>query len=179
MELAFKLAVITKEGQRVEDLIKPYIRTKYNEDIDVSIKKQKNFISGVKFGEFDDEYEDEEDGDDNYVLFIKDKNGEKEFVWNAKIKEINWKDIVEFENEKLEEREVDMEKHRLYLENKYYLTDSIITPDGIWHGMIPKSIITVGFKDKETHKEYLSNYYKKYIKPYEEDGCITILTCNI
>lgn len=173
MELAFKLAVITKEGQRVEDLIKPYIRMKYNEDLEVSIKKQKNFISGVIFGEFDDE------DDDNYILFTRDEKGEKEFVWNAKIKEINWKDIVEFENEKLEEREVDMEKHRLYLENKYYLTDSIITPDGIWHGMIPKDIITVGFKDKEAHKEYLSSYYKKYIKPYEEDGSITILTCNI
>ena len=45
--------------------------------------------------------------------------------------------------------------------------------------MIPLNLIQLGFSDIKLQKEYYSNYYKNFIKPYEEDGTITILKCNI
>ena len=45
--------------------------------------------------------------------------------------------------------------------------------------MIPLDLISIGFTEKEPCKEYIKNYYTKYIKPFEETGSITILTCNI
>ena len=43
MKLLFSLAVVTKENQKVEDLIKPYIRKNYNDNLELCIKKKLNW----------------------------------------------------------------------------------------------------------------------------------------
>lgn len=173
MKLLFSLAVITEKNQKVEDLIKPYIRKNYNDDLESCIKKQKNYISGVLFGSFDD------DMYDGRLLLIKNKDGKNCLAHRAKIKEVEWQKMVEKENKQLKEEGVNLEENRVDLEKSFGFTHSIITPDGKWHGMMPLDLITIGFTEKEPCKEYIKNYYTKYIKPFEETGSITILTCNI
>ena len=72
-----------------------------------------------------------------------------------------------------------IEKNKVDLEKTFGFTNAIITPDGNWHGMIPLNLLSIGFTKKEPCEEYIKNYYTKYIKPFEETGSITILTCNI
>ena len=173
MKLLFSLAVITNKNQTVEDLIKPYIRKTYNNDLKSCIKNQRSYISGVLYGSFDDERYD------GRLLLIKNKNGKSCLGYKAKIKDVEWQKMVDLENEELKENGVDIEKNKVNLEKAFGFTNAIITPDGNWHGMIPLDLISIGFTEKEPCKEYIKNYYTKYIKPFEETGSITILTCNI
>lgn len=173
MKLLFSLAVITQENQKVEDLIKPYIRKNYDDNLELCIKNQRNYITGVLFGSFDDERYD------GRLLLIKNKNGKSCLGYKAKIKDVDWQKMVELENKQLKEEGINIEKNMVDLEKSFGFTNSIITPDGNWHGMIPLDLITIGFTEKEPCKEYIKNYYTKYIKPFERNGSITILTCNI
>lgn len=173
MKLLFSLAVITDKDQNVEDLIKPYIRKNYNDNLQSCIKKKRNYISGVLFGSFDDDLYD------GRLLLIKNRNSKNCLGHKAKIKDVEWKKMVELENKQLKEEGVNIEENKVDLEKSFGFTNSIITPDGEWHGMIPLDLITIGFPEKEPCKEYIKNYYTKYIKPFEENGSITILTCNI
>lgn len=173
MKLLFSLAVITKKNQKVEDLIKPYIRKSYNDDLKSCIKKQRKYISGIVFGSVDNDLYD------GRLLLIKNENGKDCLGHKAKIRDVEWQKMVELENEQLKEEGVDIEKSKVDLEKSFGFTNSIITPDGNWHGMMPLDLITIGFTEKESCEEYIKNYYTKYIKPYEENGSITILTCNI
>ena len=68
MKLVFSLAVITKKEQRVEELIKPYIRN--NEDLSLCIKEHRNYISGIIFGDFDTDY-------DSKAVIIKEEKSDK------------------------------------------------------------------------------------------------------
>lgn len=173
MKLLFSLAVITEQNQKVEDLIKPYIRKNDNDSLELCIKKKTNYISGVLFGSFDDERYD------GRLLLIKNKNGKNCLGYKAKIKDVEWQKMVEQENEQLKEDGINIEKNRADLEKAFGFTNAIITPDGNWHGMIPLNLITMGFPDKKSCGDYIKNYYTQYIKPYEKYGSITILTCNI
>lgn len=173
MKLLFSLAVITQENQKVEDLIKPYIRENYDDNLELCIKNQRNYITGVLFGSFDDERYD------GRLLLIKNKNGKSCLGYKAKIKDVEWNKMIDLENEQLKKEGVNIEKNKVDLEKAFGFTNSIITPDGNWHGMIPLDLISIGFTEKEPCKEYIKNYYTKYIKPFEEAGSITILTCNI
>ncbi len=173
MKLLFSLAVITEKNQKVEDLIKPYIRENYNDNLASSIKKQRNYISGVLFGSLDD------DVYDGRLLLIKNKNGKNCLGHKSKIKYVEWQKMVELENKQLKEEGIDIEKNKVDLEKTFGFTNAIITPDGNWHGMIPLNLLSIGFTKKEPCEEYIKNYYTKYIKPFEETGSITILTCNI
>lgn len=173
MKLLFSLAVITQEGQKVEDLIKPYIRKNYDDNLELCIKNQRNYITGVLFGSFDDERYD------GRLILIKNKNDKSCLGHKAKIKDVEWKKMVDLENKELKENGVDIEKNKVDLEKTFGFTNSLITPDGKWHGMKPLNLIEIGFTEKEPCKEYIKNYYTKYIKPFEETGSITILTCNI
>lgn len=173
MKLLFSLAVVTKENQKVEDLIKPYIRKNYNDNLELCIKKQRNYITGVLFGSFDDDLYD------GRLLLIKNKNSKNCLGYKARIKDVEWQKMVDLENEELKENGIDLEKSKADLEKAFGFTNAIITPDGNWHGMKPLDLITVGFTEEEPCKEYIKNYYSKYIKPYKKDGYITILTCNI
>ena len=51
MKLVFSLAVITRNNQKIEDLIKPYMRN--NEDLSLCIKEHRNYISGIIYVDFD------------------------------------------------------------------------------------------------------------------------------
>lgn len=82
MKLLFSLAVITNKNQKVEDLIKPYIRKTYNNDLKSCIKNQRSYISGVLYGSFDDERYD------GRLLLIKNKNGKSCLGYKAKIKDV-------------------------------------------------------------------------------------------
>lgn len=169
MKLIFSLAVITDKNQKVEELLKPYLHNADSEDLQLCINKQRNFISGILFGYFDLDY-------DSRQLFIKNNENTD---YKGKIKDIDWQKIVDFENEQLKEKGIDIEKAGVNLEKRFGFTNAIITPDGKWHGMIPLDLITVSFKNKESCENYIKDYYTKYIKPYEKEGSITILTCNI
>ena len=172
MKLMFSLAVITNKNQKVEDLINPYIRKNNYTDLTKCIKERKHFISGVLFGSFDEEY-------DSRLLFIRDEKNKNYLGYKAKIKNVDWEKMVYLENQQLREDGIDIEKYGAKLNERFGFTDAIITPDGNWHGMIPLNLITFGFFDNDQCADYIKNYYTKYIKPYEEDGSITILTCNI
>ena len=56
MKMLSRLAIISKEGQDISDLLKPYLKLLSNESLERSIKKQKEFISGVIFGNIDEKY---------------------------------------------------------------------------------------------------------------------------
>lgn len=172
MKLIFSLAVITNKNQKVEDLIKPYIRRKYGTSLEKDIREQKNYISGVLFGSFDGP-------DDGRLLLLRNEKGKNYLGYKAKIKDVEWQKMVELENEQLKEEGVDIEKNCADLEKAFGFTNAIITPDGNWHGMIPLNLIAMGFRNKEEQGNYIKDYYTKYIKPFEEDGTITILSCNI
>lgn len=172
MKLIFSLAVITNGNQKVEDLIKPYLRKNYDIDLKECIKKQRNYIAGVLFGNFDGYY-------DSKLLVLKNEKDIEDLGYKAKIKDVQWQKMVELENEELKEQGIDIEKEGVKLDERFGFTNAIITPDGKWHGMEPLNLVAVGFTKKEPCADYIKNYYTKYIKPYEKDGNITILTCNI
>ena len=67
MKMLFRLAIISKEGQDISDLLKPYLKLLSNESLERSIKKQKEFISGVIFGNIDEKYAN------NEILIVKKK----------------------------------------------------------------------------------------------------------
>lgn len=165
MRLLFRLAIISKKEQNITDLLKPYLRLLPDENLEKSIKKQKEFISGVIFGDIDEEYAD------NEILIVK--KGKRKYLYEScgKIKDVCWDEIVK--------RAADEENIKIKLEENFCITHSLITPDGKWHGMIPLDLITFGFRNKEEGDEYIKDYYKQYIKPHKEDGIITIVTCNI
>lgn len=171
MKLIFSLAVISNKNQKIEDLLKAYIRDSYNDDLEKAIKEKKHFISGIKYGDFDDELTD------SRTLLLKDKNDCE--VYKAKIKEVDWQKMIEKENEELKDKGIDIKTKSVDLEERFGFTNAIITPDGSWHGMIPINLIMMGFTKEEPVKEYIKNYYTKYVKPYEEEGNITMLSCNI
>lgn len=170
MKLVFSLAVITKKEQRVEELIKPYIRN--NEDLSLCIKEHRNYISGIIFGDFDTDY-------DSKAVIIKEEKSDNSWCYSANIKDVDWEKIVKLENEELKYTGIDTENEGVNLEKRFGFTNSIITPDGVWHGMIPLSILTIGFQNQDACRNYIKDYYTKYIKPYENDGRITILSCNV
>lgn len=170
MKLVFSLAVITRNNQKIEDLIKPYMRN--NEDLSLCIKEHRNYISGIIYGDFDGNY-------DSKTLLVKTEKTDCIWCSSAKIKDVEWEEMVELENEKLQQIGVDIVNNGVNLEKRFGFTNSIITPDGIWHGMIPLNILEIGFENQKTCENYIKDYYTNYIKPYEDDGKITILSCNI
>lgn len=172
MKLIFSLAVVTNKNQKVEDLLKPYIREKFNGSLVECIKAKKHFISGVLFGSFDEDY-------DSRLLLLKDTDNKNYLGCTSKIKNVEWHKMVELENKELKEEGIDIETKGVKLDERFGFTDAIITPDGSWHGMLPLNLITVVFFNKESQADYIKNYYTQYIKPYEENGSITILSCNI
>lgn len=171
MKLIFSLAVISNKNQKIEDLLKTYIRDSFNDDLEQGIKAKKHFISGIKYGYFDD------DLTDSRTLLLKDKKDVE--VYRAKIKEVDWQKMIDMENEELKNKGIDIKTKGVDLEKRFGFTNSIITPDGCWHGMIPLNLVLFGFVNKEECKKYIKDYYTKYVKPYEDDGYITILSCNI
>lgn len=172
MKLIFSLAVITNKNQTVEELIKPYIRNNYNEKLEEAIKRKEGFISGVLYGIFDERY-------DGRFMLLRNEKGKHDIVHKAKIKDVEWQKMVELENELLEEKGIDLKEECVDLEKSFGFTNAIITPDGNWHGMIPLDLITFGFSKEEQYENYIKDYYVKYIKPFEENGSITILSCNM
>lgn len=158
MELKFNLAIVSKENQTVEELLKPYLRLNVKESLEKAILKRKNFITTVIFG---DESEEE-------IIVTKDN----EYVNTSKIKNIDWKKQKDYYKEIIGGETLDCAE-------KYLITNSVITPDGKWHGMIPLDLLGVGFPKKRSFKEYLINYYSKYIEPYEQNGIVTILECKM
>ena len=172
MRLVFSLAVITNTNQRVEDLLKPYIRKLDNDDLEKCIKERKHFISGVLYGSFDGEY-------DSKLLLLKNENNQNDLGYSSKIKNVDWLKIVEIENDILKDEGTYTENNNVNLEERFGFTNAIITPDGSWHGMLPINLIMMGFTKEEPVKEYIKKYYTKYVKPYEEEGTITMLSCNI
>ena len=165
MKLMFKLAIISKEGQNISDLLKPYLGVLTNESIDKCIKRKKKFISGVIFGNIDEDYAN------NEILIVK--KGNKKYLYEScgRIKDVCWNQMAIRESKK--------ENKKIKLEDGFCISHSLITPDGKWHGMIPLDLITYGFRNGEEGKKYIKNYYTQYIKPYEDNGIITIVTCNI
>ena len=172
MKLIFSLAVIANKNQKIEELLKPYIRENFNEDLEKCIKEQKHFISGILYGSFDEEY-------DSKLLLFKTQENKNYLGCKAEIKNVEWQKMVDLENKELKETGRYVEKEGAKLDERFGFTNAIITPDGKWHGMIPLDLLRVGFSSKEVCSEYIKNYYTKYIKPYEKDGSITIVTCNI
>ena len=165
MKLMFRLAIISKEGQDISDLLKPYLKILSNESLERSIKKQKRFISGVIFGNIDEDYAN------NEILIVKKENKKYLYESCGKIKDVCWSQMAIRETEK--------ENKKIKLEENFCISHSLITPDGKWHGMIPLDLITCGFRNKEESNKYIKDYYTQYIKPYENNGIITIVTCNI
>ena len=106
MRLIFSLAVITNENQKVENLIKPYLRKNYDFDLEECIKKQKNYITGVLFGSFDGYY-------DSRLLVLKNEKNIEELGYRAKIKEVQWEKMIELQNEKLKKQGIDIEKEEI------------------------------------------------------------------
>lgn len=172
MKLLFSLAVISNKNQKIENLLRPYIRVFNGESLEKCIKNRKKFISGIKYGYFDDELSD------SRTLLLKNNNNENA-IYSAKIKEVDWQKMVDIENEALKKEGISIKTQGVDLENRFGFTNSIITPDGRWHGMIPLNLILFGFSKEEPCREYIKNYYTKYVKPYEDEGCITIFSCNI
>ena len=76
-------------------------------------------------------------------------------------------------------RESKKENKKIKLEDGFCISHSLITPDGKWYGMIPLNLVSFGFKNEKEGNKYIKNYYTQYIKPYESNGIITIVTCNI
>ncbi len=165
MKQLFRLAIISKEGQDISDLLKPYLRLLSNENIEKSIKKHKGFISGVIFGNIDEDYAN------NEILIVKKENKKYLYESCGRIKDVCWNQMAIRESKK--------ENKKIKLKDGFCISHSLITPDGKWHGMIPLDLVSIGFENKEEGRNYIKNYYTKYIKPYEEDGTITIVTCNI
>lgn len=172
MKLIFSLAVISNRNQKIENLLKRYIREDYNDNLEKGIKEKKHFISGIKYGNFDDNLTD------SRTLLLKNNNIENA-VYSAKINEVDWQKMVDIENEVLKKEGINIKTQGVDLEKRFGFTNSIITPDGCWHGMIPLNLILFGFSKEEPCREYIKNYYTKYVKPYEDEGCITIFSCNI
>ena len=115
MKLVFSLAVITKKEQRVEELIKPYIRN--NEDLSLCIKEHRNYISGIIFGDFDTDY-------DSKAVIIKEEKSDNSWCYSANIKDIDWGKIVELENEELKYTGIDIENEGVNLEKRFGFTNS-------------------------------------------------------
>lgn len=169
MKLVFNLAIISKKGQSIEELIKPYIvNDKENSALEECIKQKRNFINGVIWGYIDEDYAD------NHKLIIKDEKQKLTWATSAPIKDLCWDEMVKEENEKREGVKGVEKVDR----NSLILTDSLITPDKKWHGKTPRDLCTLGFESKDAYKEYLKNYHEKYIDTYKEDGIITIITCT-
>lgn len=172
MKLIFSLAVISYKNQKIEDLLKPYIREFEDDILEKCIKERKHFISGIKYGDFDD------DLTDSRTLILKNKSVD-DTVYKAQLKEIDWQRMIDIENKILKDEGVDIKTKGVDLEKRFGFTMAIITPDGCWHGVIPLNLALLGFSKEEPCEEYIKNYYSKYIKPYEDNGYFTILSCNI
>lgn len=164
MKLKFKLAIVSEENQNIEKLIKPYIRVSSENNLEECINNNREFIVGVMFGDIHEEFLRNE-------LLIEKKN-KNEFVSTAKIKDVDWK-AIENNYKKI------FFKEEINLKDNFMMSDSLITPDGKWHGMIPLDENDFGFSSNKIKKDYLKDYYNKYIKPYESNGRITILECSM
>ena len=173
MKLVMDLAVVLKEGQDIMELLKPYLKT-INNTTEEGIKEKRNFLSGIILGDFDS------DTNNTDLLVLKDNKGNDTFNYIGMIKDVNWQKTVDAMNEQLENLIKDGDKWTRHNLTEFFpLTNAIITPDGKWHGMLPLNLVAIGFKTMEEYKEYGKNYYTQYIKPYEKDGKIIILSCNV
>lgn len=168
MKFLFKLAIVFKENQNPFELLKKYINNIGN-DLEENIKKKRNFITGLCIGEYDDVY--------NSILITKEY-GDYNLKSFAKINEVDWEGILESEILRIEDETLKSVKN-MNLDNFFALTDSIITPDGKWHGGIPADLVSLIYFGDNNYKKYCKNYYSEYIKPYKKDGYIMIVTCNI
>lgn len=168
MKFLFKLAIVFKENQNPFDLLKKYMNNMGN-NLEENIKKKRNFITGVCIGEFDDVY--------NSILLTK-KGEDYNLRSIAKIKDVDWEEILRDEIIRIEDETL-KSVNNMDLDNYFALTDSIITPDGKWHGGIPADLISLIYFGENNYKSYCKNYYSEYIKPYQKDGYIIIVTCNI
>lgn len=166
MKLVFNLAIISKKGQSVEELIKQYlVNEEKNITLEKRVKQKRNFISGVIWGYIDEDYAD------NLKLIIKDKKQKLTWVTSAPIKDICWDEMIKEVNE-------ERDGYEKIDKNSLILTDSLITPDKKWHGGTPRNLCEFGYENKDVYKEYVKNYHEKYIDAYKEDGTITIITCT-
>lgn len=163
MKLEFNLAIITKPNQTIGDIIEPYYN-KTNTNWEENIKEKKHFINGIIAGSID------KSDINNELLISKNKSIGK--VSTSKISDVDWDRIVKEYNEENDGKRMD-------LNNRFALTNAIITPDKKWHGVQPVDLILMAYTKKEPLEKYLKNYYKKYIEPYKDDGSITIVTCEI
>ena len=174
MRRVFWLAVILKEGQNYLDVIKSYMYDT-EKNFEKCVEQKKNFISGVVSG--DDFIEDH--GGYGF-LELKNKNSEGKMHTNhtTEIKNVDWQKTAERHQNLVNELDrLEREKWKVSLDKFFPLTNAIITPDGKWHGLLPTSIVTMDYENDEPIEKYGENYYTKYIKPYEDEGKIIILTC--
>lgn len=169
MKSIFNLAIITKEGQSIEELLRPYmVNDKEDASLEERIKEKRNFISGVILGDIDEDYAD------NHKLLIKDEKQELIRTSSALIRELRWKEMIDEVNKELE----DMEEDYIVDENNFIFTEALITPDKKWHGMMPQNVLEIGYENEDAYNEYKKSYYKKYINDYKDEGKITVVTCT-